>query len=793
MDTPRQETGYSLRKKIKRTKFADEVSDPSDLESEDDEEEDDSDISDFEPDRHGIKETAADHELESDEEDFDDEEFEEDREENVDMDANLDPEAEETELMSMFAVRVSKGDVEVVDNDDDALGHVVAVMDGDEENLAFNGTKLFEAETAKNPRSLLKSSVAPQISLFCSVCEEKFHSMSELRHHAAKEHKGSRFFSLPANHPHNKCLSCKVLFESYEKKVMEDANVDPVDLCFPCPHCRRRFIGQLGGLVNHLMRDHRHVGDFEPLPNDEAYYMVKMADSEDVLQCEFCSEELPHVQAFNKHLIVCSDNNSGNSAGLFCHICGKMFAQAKHLKDHLLRYGNDKLALDRNFFCKECPVSCISQDELDDHYEKEHSNVDPDLDFVLHQDCQKCDMLYGSYLENKKSGKIAHRDLAFKCPHCCMILYAHPKHAPRYLSNHLKKHHGDLTEDEKKIKKQETSFQVLTKQDKSTLTCEFCGQSFGLRCNYNAHLATCQENPIQSRPGYMCDTCGFVAGTSSHLREHLQTHSAQEKFACDLCDYRGKSSRYLKQHIKKSHTKGSFGKTVACPKCDKMKSERFLSRHMTVCNGRKKSKEKVECDNCEMVFKRKEDMQAHALIHFGQVTCPIHNIFFQNESEVLLHVNQAGPKEKVLKLQCCMCSAQFRHMCVFMKHLRRHLRIMPYRCGLCQKHFNSYSSLSVHQQNIHGAGKSEEVGQKIFECLQCNRTFNTKGHLKEHVEGVHERDKQWNCPVCQKVFSTEKRMKKHLYTSHKDKSDSFRRYLRVEAFVESAITVPLPD
>ena len=28
-----------------------------------------------------------------------------------------------------------------------------------------------------------------------------------------------------------------------------------------------------------------------------------------------------------------------------------------------------------------------------------------------------------------------------------------------------------------------------------------------------------------------------------------------------------------------------------------------------------------------------EDMQAHSLIHYGQVTCPIHNILFKQEEE----------------------------------------------------------------------------------------------------------------------------------------------------------------
>ena len=33
--------------------------------------------------------------------------------------------------------------------------------------------------------------------------------------------------------------------------------------------------------------------------------------------------------------------------------------------------------------------------------------------------------------------------MVFKCPHCCMILYANPKHPPRYLHNHVNNFHND--------------------------------------------------------------------------------------------------------------------------------------------------------------------------------------------------------------------------------------------------------------------------------------------------------------------------------------------------------------
>lgn len=235
-----------------------------------------------------------------------------------------------------------------------------------------------------------------------------------------------------------------------------------------------------------------------------------------------------------------------------------------------------------------------------------------------------------------------------------------------------------------------------------------------------------------------------------------------------------------------------------CSKCDKgFKSAQILRRHEKKCGLNNLNK--VKCTDCSMEFKRKEDMQAHALIHYGQVTCPIHNILFKQESEVFQHVNRADSPKNDPDLVCCMCAKSFKHMCNFMKHMRNHLNIRAYRCGVCQKHFNSYASLKVHQQNLHGIhlvkeNKVESAPGDRFVCEQCSRSFNTKGHLKEHMLGVHDTSQSVPCPICEKTYRTEKRMKKHLFNTHKDAADRFRRHVKVETFADLTLQpIALPE
>ena len=106
-----------------------------------------------------------------------------------------------------------------------------------------------------------------------------------------------------------------------------------------------------------------------------------------------------------------------------------------------------------------------------------------------------------------------------------------------------------------------------------------------------------------------------------------------------------------------------------------------MKAHMKKCGT---GPAKVRCTHCDMEFKRIEDMRAHALIHEKRIICPIHNILFQEEREVYQHVNEAEPDAKFPKLTCCICKTEFKHMCLFMKHLRQHLGIAAYRCKVNQ-------------------------------------------------------------------------------------------------------------
>ena len=288
-------------------------------------------------------------------------------------------------------------------------------------------------------------------------------------------------------------------------------------------------------MANHLFNDHRNtsVEDIGSKPEDY-FHVIKrwkiqsdvhdesesnVVQNELVTQCDFCLKTFGTTVAVNTHLVSCPENNSGHSPGLFCNICGKMFTQRRYLKKHLSRHGKEKTSRVKNFCCQFCPVMCSTEANLNRHMTKEHSDKDPDEGFVLHAGCDRCQALTDSYKYNKvkidQSGPIldkkpdnddatktrhgiSYREMAFKCPHCFMVLYANAKHAPRYLYNHVQKFHldpeiNDLTLGEGNDK---MTFKIRSKTDSDLLTCDFCGFTSKSRSNHNVHLSTCKESTV---------------------------------------------------------------------------------------------------------------------------------------------------------------------------------------------------------------------------------------------------------------------------------------------------------
>uniref|UniRef100_A0A1B0CHF3 C2H2-type domain-containing protein n=1 Tax=Lutzomyia longipalpis TaxID=7200 RepID=A0A1B0CHF3_LUTLO len=59
---------------------------------------------------------------------------------------------------------------------------------------------------------------------------------------------------------------------------------------------------------------------------------------------------------------------------------------------------------------------------------------------------------------------------------------------------------------------------------------------------------------------------------------------------------------------------------------------------------------------------------------------------------------------------------------------------------------------------------------KSFDCAFCNRTFQKKGRLKNHIEGQHMQTKIYPCPDCGKEFTLSAALYRHREIHHSTQS-----------------------
>lgn len=791
METHRTSDKYALRATIKRKRFTDEVSEASGV-SDDDNDISSEGESDYEPSK--VEEEAVTKQDEADDDQVELEDDDETLDVNIEEDEDTTIVTEVVESADIIPeIKAPKDQLEglswrSVRLEDGSMGRMVSVMEGEAMEMSMPEEPLLQL--TPNPRSLLKQVIPNNTPiLMCSACSERFSSVCELKRHAAKNHEGSKFFILSPKNPHSTCIECSIMMRSYEKLFASDDELQVKDICFPCPHCHRRFIGNFDGLMTHLQIDHRNaVSEISDATLDlSGLISVMRNDDPKSITCEFCAEPQASASAFNKHLFTCTKNFCSHSPGLFCHICGKMFVEHQFLKDHLHRHGAEKLQKVRDFFCTFCPVACTSEAHLQRHVDREHSNTELDVNFILHENCLSCEALFCSYVQNKATLAIPTEELAFKCPHCCTILFAHQKHAPRYLRNHVNKFHWDESVNDFTLKGHSSEdYKVLSRLDPDLFTCDFCSAKSDSREDHNEHLALCPANTSTSKPGYMCDTCGLIAGTARLLKNHLNTshNKPKEEKVLKVIGRKPKTKLPLNEDWLEDSPPGKVAqgkrKRGRPPKNKNSQTKREDPSGMKTTK-KPSNPLRVECKDCPMDFKREEDMLAHSVIHKGKIMCPIHNIMFKLESEVFQHVNQADPKDKSAKLVCCMCGDTFKHMCIYMKHLRRHLNISPYDCPLCGKGFRVFDTLQSHLARVHGQG-NEDKSTRWFHCDQCSKSFLTRGHLREHILGMHDKSEMFYCPACGKTFQTKKRVQRHIYVAHKDIKEQYTTHRKLEVF-----------
>ena len=412
----------------------------------------------------------------------------------------------------------------------------------------------------------------------------------------------------------------------------------------------------------------------------------------------------------------------------------------------------------KSFKCNECGKKYLLRENLRKHKNANHRVIKRRN--VLEQSSSK------SYSNTDKSVNIEKTSEGrFKCmiDGCDRVLDSEDT-----IDSHLKEH--NIGSKVTKSIDREVCLNMSDKGDKPFICyLNDCGKTFKYKYDLRRHIKGHFTKNTDPNQKFICNysECGFEGKYTEHMFKHMITHFSQTSFFCNIneCHEEFATKPMLLEHITSFHNRSDIREGV--PKSDSSYSlcpiegcarifknkRRALSEHLI--NGHSESTFVCTEEGCDRRFPTEKRMKCHVFrIHAGGGKlvncdwpgCDYRGTQFNMKGHRLRHKSN---RNDPVFCKFPGCGQSFKYDSLMQEH--KHDVHFPDAELFCDRPDCQFKTFKVRELTLHKKTHREKF---VCDWPGCDKQYNDKFHLKQHINSVHKNVKPYVCTESGCSFQT---------------------------------------
>lgn len=434
--------------------------------------------------------------------------------------------------------------------------------------------------------------------------------------------------------------------------------------------------------------------------------------------------------------VVFSDKKIDRKAVFYysCSSCGINFTLISSFLLHMYRH-SDPYAIQKDIKKEEelddqkfsYLKNVEEEDVLKSEEIKEEEDVKPEIN-------NSSDLILPSkYISSANTTNVHENFQNFTC-HYCIKTFSHKKLLKKHLSCHS------------------SYFIHQFEKSQSSITCDICVTKFHIKENLKEHYFKSHK-----RTSRICRICKSNVGSNLLRKIHEQFFHDITGFDCTSCRFGFNRIEKLREHVLKIHEDMQIQRCEYC--VSEFRDKRMLITHIVESHTSKIKK--IEREALDLLLRPSNNANQ----------CSYCNKKFTNEKLARLHEirQHLASLEDNPGYTCKICNSSFSKRENGLRHARRMHRTYEnesvrietpkennFTCNECGKTFPNTRALISHSRNVHS------TKELIFQCGVCDKRVKSFKALRDHIEALHEKTREFICDLCGKGHATKSRLRTHI-------------------------------